>query len=186
MHRLAVITAVLLLLSVPAVAQQSRDNSLSVFVSDPSFSASGHQTNLEGGFGVAISRMFSDRFSVELSAASESHRTVRSVLTDGVVSFQSLRVWTHPVDVTARYHFLTDGRWKPYVGTGMRYVTVRNSYSNGRESDLRMIEGELSGGVVFQVRPELGIFFDAKQVLGSGSNRADPAFKPSLGLSWRF
>ncbi len=69
----------------------------------------------------------------------------------------------------------------------MRWVNI-HEFARGAftsYTSLR-VDPEISGGVVFQLRPHLGVLFDAKQLIGNNSLRSDPGFKASIGLHWRF
>jgi hypothetical protein len=89
---------------------------------------------------------------------------------------------TYPIDLTARYRFVNDTRWKPFIGAGARYVAAPHvdsmfGYTN-------RLSPELVGGVVFQLR-HLGIVVDGKALLAD-HEYYDSAFKTAVGLNWRF
>lgn len=167
--------AVCLLVSTAAFAQQDKPNGLFVFVSNPNWSystASGSHWDAE--FGLALQRMFTPHVSGEVSVSYDS-RTSRVVAFDSNGNLIGSRTITNrftPVDLTARYHFFTDGAWKPYAGLGARVV------------DGQAIGG-LTGGVVWQFRPALGLRFDAKVLLGNESHFTE-TFNGAVGLAWRF
>jgi outer membrane protein W len=169
------IVAVCLVLLATAAVAQEKPTAVYVFLTNPGVTHSDHTgTRWEGAFGVALQRMFTPRLSAEVAVSQESK-------TAGFVSFnpdgtvREDRVFTEttlPVDLTARYHFFTHGSWKPYAGLGVRYVDRRTF-------------GDLTGGVVWQFRPALGLRFDAKVLVG-GDSRFNDQVNGSVGLSWRF
>jgi outer membrane protein W len=189
-----VVAASLLLVTAQAFSQQpNRSNSVSVFVSDLSvFHSSTYGTRVDAGYGASFDHMFSKRVSGELSVTSQRFRSFFTTYGPmGVATTTTFSDRTYPVDATMSYHFLTDSRWKPYVGGGLRYVSSTlhsGPFFGYRESTTRTVDAEVSGGVTFQFRPALGLRFDAKQIMGSNgrSVAGDPDFKASLGLSFRF
>jgi Outer membrane protein W len=196
MRKSIVVAVSLLFVVVSAIAQQqpSRSNAVSVFVTDLSLSSSGGPTGtkLGAGYGAAFEHMFNDRFSGEVSVTSErQQRTFFTVNSTGAIVFDFRRSNTlYPIDANASYHFLTNGPWKPYVGAGLRYVSYTfhgDSALGSFQNTTRSVNPEVSGGITYQFRPNLGLRFDAKQIVGSnGSDIGDPAFKASVGLSLRF
>lgn len=183
MRRLAAIVFSLLFAST-AFAQQK--NSLSVFYSNPSFWwTSGYGGHSEGGVGLAVSHAFSPSFSTELSVARERYTLLRSV--SGAPPYRLTTVHVMPIDAMAKYHFLTESRWKPYAGLGLRYAST-NEVGRGQYTIFRTpsFNPEVSGGVVFQLRPRIGLVVDAKQLIGTHDLHSDPAFKVSAGFHWRF
>jgi len=176
------------LLMVPGAYAQQK-NGLSAFLSYPSgWGGTNSGLHIEGGFGVAFSHTFSPLFSVEASLSQERYTLFRQTpVSDGAFRYDQVSVRTNPFDITGRYHFQTEGRWRPYVGAGARYVST-NEVGRGGFSTYRLfrLEPEVSGGVVFQLRPHAGIVFDAKQLIGNNNLRSDPAFKPSIGFRWTF
>ena len=192
--RKSIIVAVSLLFVVAsAFAQQpNRSNSVSFFVSDLSvFHSSTYGTRIDAGYGASIDHMFSNRVSGELSVTSQRFRSFVTTLTpSGSPTTIAFSDRTYPIDANVSYHFLTDNRWKPYIGAGLRYVST-TLHSGGpfgdHEFTSRTVDPEVSGGVTFQLRPALGLRFDAKQIVGtSRSVVSDPNFKVSVGLSFRF
>jgi Outer membrane protein W len=182
-----------LFVAVPTFAQQpSRSNTVSAFLTDSQLSVSSSSgTRFGTDFGAALDHMFNDRFSAELSVTSQ--RAIRNVTTfspAGVPTTISHSGRLYPIDANVSYHFFTEGRWKPYIGAGVRYVsdTVRGSGSlGGYRFTNRTTDGEVSGGITYQFNPRLGLRFDAKQIIGSSRSIIDdPNFKASVGLSLRF
>lgn len=177
--RKLIVIAVSLLASTAAFAQQQdKPTSFYVFVSNPGFTYSENSgSNWEGAFGVALQRMFTPHVSGELSV-SRDHRISRLPRFDvngNIIEGAPARKINHdftPVDLSARYHFFNDSTWKPYAGVGVRYVESR-------------AVGSVTGGVVWQFRPSLGLRFDAKVLLGNQPTFTD-TFNGSAGLAWRF
>jgi outer membrane protein W len=193
--RKSIIVAVSLLFVVAsAFAQQSApSNTVSVFVSDLTVShTSSSGTRLDAGYGGAFDHRFTEHLSAELSVTSQRIR--RNVTTFSIAGqppvFSSYTDTLYPIDANVSYHFLTDSRWKPYLGAGLRYLsdTVRGNGPLGSyRLTSRTVDPEVSGGVTFQFRPNLGLRFDAKQTVGnSASVLGDTAFSGSVGLAFRF
>ena len=196
MRKSIIVGVSLLFVVVSAFAQQPvRSNAVSVFVSDLSLSSSDgpNGTKLGAGYGAAFEHMFNDRFSGEVSVTSErQRRTFFSVSPTGVLSADFTRSnILYPIDANASYHFLTGGRWRPYIGAGLRYVSYTFHGDSARgpfQTTSRSIDPEVSGGITYQLRPNLGLRFDAKQIVGTNRSDiiGDPKFKASFGLSLRF
>jgi outer membrane protein W len=196
--RKSIVVAVSLLFVVASAFAQQRAtpaNTVSVFVSDVMASySSSSGSRLDVSYGGAFSHMFTNHISAELSVTSQPARRYFSTLVvSGEPVTSSSTVHFHPIDANVSYHFLTDSRWKPYLGAGLRYlnnsVIVSDPLvSHGtRRFTTRTVDPEISGGVVFQFRPTLGLRFDAKQIIGnSGSVLGERAFTGSVGLSFRF
>lgn len=192
MRKSIFIAASLLFVVAPAFAQQgSPSNTVSVFVSDLSIVYSSHNgTDLDASYGAAFSHMFSKHLSGELSVTSQPiHRTVIVASAAGPISSTS-REYLYPIDANIAYHFLSDSRWKPYLGGGVRYLenTTRFDLPTGvKRFSHRTADPEITGGVTFQFRPNLGLRFDAKQIIGNSSSiLGDSALSGSVGLSFRF
>jgi len=193
--RKSIVVAVSLLFVVAsAFAQQgSPSNTVSVFVSDLSISHSSQSgTDLDASYGVAFNHMFNQHLSGELSVTSQQiRRNFSNFSVPGPATFGSYTDTLYPIDANISYHFLTGSRWKPYVGAGLRYLDNSVLYTGGPLGDRRIssrtVDPEVSGGVTFQFRPNLGLRFDAKQIVGnSNSALGDTAFSGSVGLSFRF
>ena len=191
MRKSIVLGASLLFVVTSAFAQQpTRSNAVSVFVSDLEIGASSSSgTHVDAALGAAFDHMFSDRFSGGISVSSQRVSTLHD---SGPLVFSTTTTKRiYPIDANVSYHFFTDSRWKPYVGAGLRYVseTFRGSGSLGGDRfTTHSTNPEVSGGIVFQFRPNLGLRFEAKQVIGAngGGLNGDPNFKASVGLSFRF
>jgi len=186
MPRSTLVLSCFFLIASSTFAQQ-RSNAVSVFAVTGG-NAGG--AKVDAAFAASFERSFGDRFSAELSVSSQRSRRVFDLV--GTTSEPLIATVTkrlHPIDLNVSYHVLTRGRWKPYVGGGLRYVDDafrvagrRILYSAGRT-----IDPEVSGGIALQFNPTFALRFDAKQVLGSHrANVADPEFKASAGLSLSF
>jgi outer membrane autotransporter protein len=193
MRKSIVITLSLLFVVASAFAQQSsHSNTVSVFVSDLSISHTDQSgTDLDASYGLAFNHMFNAHLSGELSVTSQQiRRNVTTFSVPGPAVYRSYRDTLYPVDANISYHFITGSRWKPYVGAGLRYLnnTVSGSGPLGNyRIASRTIDPEVSGGITFQFRPNLGLRFDAKQIVGnSNSVLGDNALSGSVGLSFRF
>jgi outer membrane protein W len=195
MRKSIVIAVSLLFVVVSAFAQQRATpaNTVSVFVSDVMASySSSSGSRLDVSYGAAFEHMFNRHLSAELSVTSQpARRYFSTFVVNGLPTTSSSTVHFHPIDANVSYHFFTDSRWKPYVGGGMRYLNNSVILTGGPLGNQRLttrtVDPEISGGVVFQFRPTLGLRFDAKQIIGnSGSVLGETAFTGSVGLSFRF
>lgn len=134
--------------------------------------------------------MFGDRFSAELSVSSErARRFVELVGPTSEPVYATVTTHLYPLDLNVSYQLLTNSRWRPYIGGGMRYVkdTFHAAARHISFVASQTIDPEVSGGIALQFNPAIGVRLDAKQVLGSYRSKvADPEFKASLGVSVRF
>jgi outer membrane protein W len=192
--RKSIIVAVSLLFVVaPAFAQQpNRSNTVSVFMSDLSItSTSATGTNLETSYGAAFGHMFNRNWSAELSVTSQPiQRTTIIFFGNQPPAYSTFRDRLYPIDTNVSYHFLTGSRWKPYVGVGLRYLDYKTRLdlpTGVSRYSQRFVDPEITGGVTFQIRPNLGLRFDAKRIVGtSNSVLGDSALSGSIGLAFRF
>jgi outer membrane protein W len=194
MRKSLVIAASLLFAITSAFAQQpTPTNTVSVFVSDLSVThTTASRTSPGAGFGAAFAHRFSDHISAELTVTTEGFGdsfTTISPSGQRVITSYSKRLL--PIDANVSYHFFTNSRWKPYLGGGLRYMTntVTNiAPLNSYRLTSRSVDPEVSGGVTYQFRPNLGLRFDAKQIIGEGRHSilSEAAFSVSAGLSFRF
>jgi len=187
------VAALLLLFSLPAFAQSS--NTVSVFVTDLSLSSSmiGNAMIDATAYGASFDHRFNGRFSGELSVGSQRASRHLRIFTSSTEPKNVLYTYRiYPIDVTVSYHFLSGSRWNPYLGAGLRQV---NDTFHGYEGVSRTafyrgvvhtLDPEISGGITLQLGRTLGLRFDAKEVLRSRSDVADPKLKASAGLSFRF
>ena len=174
---------IVLLFIAPAVFAQ-RENNFSVFVNQFEMRESNTGRHWYSNYGAAFESALTPHFSAQVSVGSEHHSSYSYVVdeTGFVNQVTPVRFRTYPIDLTARYRFVNDTRWKPYIGAGARYVAAPRvdsmfGYTN-RWSP------EVVGGVVFQLK-HLGIVADGK-VLTGDHEYYDSSFKTSIGLSWRF
>jgi outer membrane protein W len=194
MRKSIVIAASLVFVVAAAFAQEpTRANTVSLFLSDAMVSYSTSSgSRLDLSYGGAFDHMFNRHLSAELSVTSQpARRYFSTVVVSGQPTTSSSTVHFHPIDANVSYHFLTDSRWKPYLGGGVRYLNNSVILTGGPFGNQRLttrtVDPEISGGVVFQFRPALGLRFDAKQIIGnSGSVLGERAFSGSVGLSFRF
>lgn len=170
-----VIVALAVLIASSAFAQQK--NELALFHAE--------------GPGVAFSRMVTPNISAQLAVAWERHQSYPYVVTPtgAFVPVDAVRFRTHPIDLSVRYHWLNDTRFKPFVGIGARYVGAPNISVDSnvvRRFDYRSHFGpEIVGGMSFQLTKSLGALIDGKAYFGDRESYDNP-WKTSLGLVWRF
>ena len=134
--------------------------------------------------------MLGDRFSAEVSVSSQGfQRTVEMIGTTSEPVTTTFTGRLYPIDANVSYDLLTNSRWKPYIGAGVRYVNDTFHVAGRRINYYasRNIDPEVTGGITLQLNPSFGLRLDAKQVLGSyRSAVTDPDFKASVGLSFSF
>ena len=168
------IIVICLFVATAASAQQNKPNGFYVFITNPGYASepAGHGWN--GAFGVALQRMFSPRFSGEVAVSHDTETFVFRSFTSGgtLLAGHQVTAYSLPVDLTARYHFLNDSSWKPYIGAEARYVDSRAFFG-------------MTGGVVWQFRPALGLRFDSKLLVSDRPVHGERLYN-SIGLSWRF
>jgi len=178
-------TCVLAVILATAAFAQDRPNSFYVFISDPQYvwsDSSGSDFN--AGYGVALQRMFNEWWSGEITASHRSSRSVAYIynVNGNVVQTIEFRAHVTPVDITAQYHFLNDTAWKPYLGAGYSHVFVDANNGVAQRAGNFFV---VNGGVVWRVRPELGIRLDGKVRLGDHPSYID-SNEASIGVAWRF
>ena len=171
---LAVLAVAAVLPTIAFAQQQLPKQTLSVFLSDV-----GRSNNFvnpwPGGVGVSFEQMLADRLSLHGSVAYERHRTITNAA--------SRHLHTLPIDLTARYHWLNDTRWKPYLGLGLHYLAEPDVDPSFRY--YRHVNGELDGGVVFMLNRSFGLLLDGKAIV-SRTEPFDSNLRLSAGVSWRF
>jgi outer membrane protein W len=170
----------LLLLVLPAAAQQ---NAVNVFISDLSVTSSDHSgDDVNGGIGIAYQRRFAPEWAAELSIAYESHdESYRVFDHNGNGIDRGGRSWhTTPVDLSGFYLFQNQTNWKPYVGLGVRWVDAPSDAAD----DTNFLYGA-TGGVTWEVGKKVGLRFDGKLLFGDRPTWVD-TFTGSVGLAWRF
>ena len=173
------------LFSVPTVLLAQPKQTFSLFAAEVNTSAQDEQR--PAGFGIAYDRMLTQRVSLDAAIAYERHLSYPYVVDVGgfVNQVPRARLRTVPIDVTARYHWLNDTRWKPYLGAGAHYVAAPNVHLDPGFGYQNHLDGEIDGGVVFLFTPALGVMLDGR-VIGGDRETYDPVFRVSAGLSWRF
>jgi outer membrane protein W len=186
MPRLTLALSCFFLIASSAFAQQ-RSNTVSVFAVTGG-NAGGAKVG--AAFAASFERSFGDRFSAELSVSRErARRFVELVGTTSEPVSATLATRIYPLDLNVSYRLLTNSRWRPYIGGGMRYVHD-TFHAAGRHISYvasQTIDPEVSGGITLQFNPTFALRVDAKQVLGSHRTKvADPEFKASAGLSLSF
>jgi outer membrane protein W len=196
MYKPMVVAVSLFIVAASAFAEQPRrSNTVSVFVTDLALSNSNiGGATIDAAYGASFDHMFTERFSGELSVSSQRFRRYVRTFTGG--SEPTSELFTdrlYPIDLNISYYFPNGSRWQPFLGAGLRYVNdTFHGYEGARRTAfyrnaVRTIDPEISGGITLQFNRTLGLRFDAKQVLGSRrSTVADPEFKASAGLSFRF
>jgi len=207
MRNVLVVIAVAVLSTTAVFADEIRAGStnVSAYLSDVGFThSSSSGDSWSGGGGVAVEHAWTNRITTVLSIGAERRRTFEYHLepvpgVSPVIVGQYRNVYAYPIDLMARYHFLNESRWTPYLGLGARYVDAprgnQPAYTvdtNGvyHISSSRPLEDrtspEVNAGVVFRITPRLGLQLDGKHLLRGDSPSYDPINKVSIGLSWRF
>lgn len=178
------VSAVLLLSAAGASAQLGSETRGSVYLGDFTLSSNGHGLRLEeGGGGVSVMHFFNPSFSTEFSVGIERQHYAQPVLyyppttQPPYLYFRRSTFTSYPVDAVAQYHFLNSTRWIPYLGVGAHYANGPHTFD---------IDPQIAGGVLFRITPSFALRFDARQLLGNHSEDWNPAFKPFIGVSWRF
>jgi len=190
MKRFALLAVVVF--AVPLFAQQPKnDFQIFAYASDVGVTWSeSYGTAINSNYGLALSKFVAPHWSMELSVSTQKWwEYAPGVIHFGDPIVRSRRT-SYPVSLDGQYHFFNDSRWKPYLGGGVRYLenTTRFDLPTGvRHFSHRTVDPEIAGGVTFQFRPNLGLRFDAKKIIGSSSSiLGDSALSGSAGLSFRF
>jgi outer membrane protein W len=181
-----VLALLVVVLALPTFAfGQSQKQTLSIFVTDVAASSS-RTDSWPTGLGISYERMFAQRLSLQGSVAYEHHRSYPYVVeSDGsITQVDSRRVRTMPIDVTARYHWLNDSRWKPFIGLGAHYVAAPSVDPRFRYEN--HLDGVVDGGTAFMFTPTIGVLLTSRMILGNREETYDSTFKVSAGVSWRF
>ncbi|HEV7427168.1 MAG TPA: OmpW family outer membrane protein [Thermoanaerobaculia bacterium] len=205
MHRSIVVAVSLLLFAASSFAQQlPPSNTVSVFVSDLSLSGSDStRFRSDTGVGAAIDHRFNDRVSGELSMTRESfQRHIAELTTTGIPASYDRTVRFYPIDASLFYHFGNASHWKPYLGAGLRYVGSSEHVSGplgGYDLTSRAIAPEISAGITYKLRSNLGVRVDAKRIAGgmrsyitkpifehSDAFNFEPPFSASIGVGYSF
>jgi outer membrane protein len=101
-----------------------------------------------------------------------------------------------PPTLTAQYHFIPEGQFRPYVGVGLNYTHFSTvDLAGGLTVDKNSVGLSLQAGVDIQIAKNLYLNFDVKKVqirtdLWSGTTKLgqlkiDPLLV-GVGLGWRF
>jgi outer membrane protein len=91
--------------------------------------------------------MVSDNFGVELIAATTKHKVSGKTGTTGSIG-KLASTWVLPPTLTAQYHFIPEGRVRPYVGAGINYsLFYSEKASDGLEDAVGNTDVELSSSV---------------------------------------
>ena len=177
--------SVVLALSIPTVLVAQPKQTFSLFAAGVNPGSQDEQQ--PAGFGIAYDRMLTQRLSVGAAIAYERHFSYGYVVDiSGFINVvPRSRLRTVPIDVTARYHWLNDTRWKPYIGAGAHFVAAPKVHLDPGFGYQNHIDGEVDGGVAFMFTPALGVMLDSR-VIGGERETYDPIFRISAGLSWRF
>jgi outer membrane protein len=79
---------------------------------------------------VDISYMASDHIGFELIAATTKHSASGRTGTTGAIG-KLASTWVLPPTLTVQYHFLPEGKIRPYVGAGVNYTVFYNEKASG-------------------------------------------------------
>ena len=166
--------AVIALVCSAAYAQQTQ--TLSLFRSG---------VDEQAGYGISYEQMFAPRWSVQAAVAVERHHSYGYVVEDNgaIAMVEPERLRTVPIDLTARYHWPNDTRWKPFLGIGAHYVAAPDA--DPRFHYRNHLQTAFNGGTLFMLTHNLGLMLDGRIYLG-GHEPYDDNLKTSIGLSWRF
>lgn len=166
----------------PVLPAQPR-HGLSVFFSDANA-----QYHPSRGYGLAFDERWTPRFSTRIAAGVERP----TVCVGGrflEVPCTEVRLETHPVDLTARYHFVNQTRWQPYFGAGIRYLPAPHLSSETRaalgHSYPDHVSPQVAGGVELILSPPLALTAEGLGRI-TKSDGYDPNFKVAVGVKWRF
>ena len=171
------------LLAVSASAQTlDKPNRVSVFVTNPGVGWSdSNGTAWDAGYGLAIERRFSRRWSAELAISAEQHE----VQPYGFFNPTRFELRTYPIDAVARYSFIgVHTRWRPYVGAGARYVAAPDEPPNVEYEN--QFSPQVAAGVEFNGGESWSLMFGVKQLVRDQTDDFDEWFKVSIGAGWRF
>ena len=181
--RKLLVLAVLALLPAAALAQPKQ--TVSLFLAG--VNRYSQDARWPAGFGIELERMFAQRLSIDAAVAYERHVSYPYVIDESgfVDVVPRAHLHTVPIDVTARYHWLNETRWKPYLGVGAHYVAAPHIHLDPGFGYQDHIDGEVDGGVVFLLKPALGVMLNGRVMAGDRESY-DANFKVSAGVSWRF
>lgn len=186
--------AVLLFVALPLCAQQDRNMTLSLFVSQVSMEGGelddAFETEFEdgNGFGLAAYAPF-NRF-IGLEASIFSLRNESRLLFEGAAPFELGRADLVPVSVGVQAHLTGGMRFDPYVGAGASYVIASDLYSEDLDiAGIGRIEVDseftyfLNAGIAFDFNDRFGIAVDGRYIPYEPSTRAAAGEEVELDLT---
>lgn len=176
----------LLLFAVPLFAQQQSKSDFQIFVYSSNAAITWSErygTAVDQTLGAAVSMKITPRVSIEAATIAQKWWEYEPGPYQFGVPITRIRRTVYPISLDGQYHFLTDSRWKPYLGAGVRYVNPKSTfYDVGTR-----VAPEITGGVSFMITPHLSVRFDGKQEIQSQTGPAyDPLSRASIGLAWHF
>ena len=180
-----ILVLVITALAVPLAAQEQKQT-LSLFLSDVSQSdLDRHNESWPSGFGIAYERVVAPNWSLQAAAAVERHLSYGYVVEDNgtFTNVDRERLRIVPIDLTARYRWTNETRWKPYIGLGAHYVAAPNADTRFRYRS--HLDGEVNGGTLLMLTHDFGVLLDGRVLVGT-REPYDQQIKVSLGVSWRF
>ena len=182
MRKVLVLVALVFL---PAVTFAQPKQQVSLFLSG--VNKYSQDAQWPAGFGVEYQRMIAQRLSLDAAIAYERHVSYPYVVDAGgfINMVPRAHFNTMPIDLTARYHWLNDTRWRPYLGGGVHYVAAPHIHLDPGFLYKDHVDAQLDGGVVFLLTPAVGVMLDGR-VNGGDRESYDAVYKISAGLSWRF
>jgi outer membrane protein len=147
---------------------------------------------------VDLSYYFTDKFALEVIAATTQHRITGNGTALGKVDVGT--VWVLPPTVTAQYHPWPAARFSPYVGAGFNYTFFYSAHAPG--SPVSSVSYENAPGAALQVGADYHVLgnwyanFDVKQLfvsttakINGGAIKAKTALDPLLvgfGIGYKF
>src|SRR5438105_1617519 len=122
MRKLLVLVALILSIAATLLAQPAQ--TFSLFAAG--VKSSGQEGPRPSGLGISYDRMLTRRLSLDAAIAYERHLSYPYVVDIGgfINVVPPAHLHTVPIDLTARYHWLNETRWKPYIGAGAHYVAA--------------------------------------------------------------
>jgi hypothetical protein len=187
---------------------------VSIMASELSSGRNAASGDARAGASIGVAYRLTPRWDVELSAATQSHRSAYTRLfytplpgAPGeilrVTEYREYRVL--PVELALTRHFFDEGRIAPYVRAGVRYVNApqdgpRNTYVSitpGTEVGQPIAVGEgfffgdrtsaqVGAGARVRLTPRTAIRLEANRLLRSDEADFDRLTRFSAGLTWNF
>lgn len=170
-------------LSAVTLAQQ---NQVSVFLSQS------QEDRSNRSYGLSVQRLWVPRFSTALAVAMEDP-VVRSCSGGWKSAWvcREVTLRTYPIDLTGRFHFVNDTRFKPFVGAGIRYVAAPDLTSDevtiigNRYSD--HLDPQVVGGLEFRISDSFTVGLELKALFRNDEVfEYDSFLKIAGGVGWRF